>query len=63
VDEIVDPKENHDEFDGIESDEPELDADDYDRETDPEPERDDQRERSDPRKRYRRFNGIADGRT
>ena len=59
VDEL-DSRENYDEFDGIDCDEPELDPDDSDPDTDPEPERDDQRERRDPRKRYRRFDGIGD---
>ena len=58
MDEAADPKENYDEFDGIESDEHELDAGDYDLEMDQEPEHEDQRGRKDPRKRYRRFDGI-----
>ena len=63
MDELADPKENYDEFDGIESDEPDLDVDDYDADTDPDPERDDRGKHGDPRKGYRRFDGIADGRT
>ena len=58
MDEAADPKENYDEFDGIESDEPELDAGDYDPETDQKPEHEDKGGRKDPRKRYRRFDGI-----
>ncbi len=50
MDELADPTENYDEFDGIECDEPELDTDDYAAERSPEQERDDQREREDPRK-------------